>query len=334
LSVFILVIPDGVTSRSSSSCDSYSSSPESRSTCCGSGTTSCWCLRRRDCIHLNMTVTSPPPQLDYSRSRPSLSLAASIGSRSSSKNLGGEAGGCAKFARRPRVALTNAWSPDNPHGAGLQAARGYPSRAQSMHVRTHQSLTTCLVIPHGNTDCAATSCWTGGRSRTCRACGKGRLPRDPERPKPRATRPACLRAGSQPALEVPRQATLQASAGRRASARARVPTSSPGRHHQRAPRHDPVVCATRQGADVVEPVVNQVRMPAQDPASPSAGREPPSDAEIEAGSRERAVSDPRAAEILLRWLQRPPAPCSIATTSSDPRGSRRQRGRPRRHRPP
>ena len=30
----------------------------------------------------------------------------------------------------------------------------------------------------------------------------------------------------------------------------------------------------------------------------------PSDAEIERGLRERAVSDPRAAEILLRWLQR------------------------------
>jgi hypothetical protein len=27
--------------------------------------------------------------------------------------------------------------------------------------------------------------------------------------------------------------------------------------------------------------------------------------EIERGLRERAVSDPRAAEILLRWLQRP-----------------------------
>ena len=36
-------------------------------------------------------------------------------------------------------------------------------------------------------------------------------------------------------------------------------------------------------------------------------RAPPSDAEIEAGLRERAVSDPRAAEILLRWLQRPRA---------------------------
>ena len=32
--------------------------------------------------------------------------------------------------------------------------------------------------------------------------------------------------------------------------------------------------------------------------------DPPSDAEIERGLRERAVSDPRAAEILLRWLQR------------------------------
>ena len=35
--------------------------------------------------------------------------------------------------------------------------------------------------------------------------------------------------------------------------------------------------------------------------------EPPSDAEIERGLREKAVSDPRAAEILLRWLQRPRA---------------------------
>lgn len=31
---------------------------------------------------------------------------------------------------------------------------------------------------------------------------------------------------------------------------------------------------------------------------------PPSDAEIERGLRERAVNDPRATEILLRWLQR------------------------------
>jgi hypothetical protein len=34
-------------------------------------------------------------------------------------------------------------------------------------------------------------------------------------------------------------------------------------------------------------------------------REPPSDDDIERGLRERAVSDPRAAEILLRWQQRP-----------------------------
>ena len=32
---------------------------------------------------------------------------------------------------------------------------------------------------------------------------------------------------------------------------------------------------------------------------------PPTDADIERGLRERAVTDPRAAEILLRWLQRP-----------------------------
>ena len=43
----------------------------------------------------------------------------------------------------------------------------------------------------------------------------------------RAPRP---RAGSQPAREASRQATLQASAGRRATARARVPTSSRARH--------------------------------------------------------------------------------------------------------
>jgi hypothetical protein len=34
-------------------------------------------------------------------------------------------------------------------------------------------------------------------------------------------------------------------------------------------------------------------------------RRPPSDEEIERGLRERAVTDPRAAEILLRWMQRP-----------------------------
>ena len=57
----------------------------------------------------------------------------------------------------------------------------------------------------------------------------------------------------------------------------------------------------------------QARTPAkslrpQGPRSRRATRrksEPPSDAEIERGLRERAVSDPRAAEILLRWLQRP-----------------------------
>ena|SRR5215471_12306223 len=32
---------------------------------------------------------------------------------------------------------------------------------------------------------------------------------------------------------------------------------------------------------------------------------PPSDSDIERGLRERAVTDPRAAEILLRWQQRP-----------------------------
>jgi hypothetical protein len=33
--------------------------------------------------------------------------------------------------------------------------------------------------------------------------------------------------------------------------------------------------------------------------------DPPTDADIERGLREKAVSDPRAAEILLRWMQRP-----------------------------
>jgi hypothetical protein len=33
--------------------------------------------------------------------------------------------------------------------------------------------------------------------------------------------------------------------------------------------------------------------------------EPPSDAEIERGLRERAVTSARDAEVLLRWLQRP-----------------------------
>jgi hypothetical protein len=34
-------------------------------------------------------------------------------------------------------------------------------------------------------------------------------------------------------------------------------------------------------------------------------RRPPSDSDIERGLREKAVNDPRAAEILLRWMQRP-----------------------------
>jgi hypothetical protein len=33
--------------------------------------------------------------------------------------------------------------------------------------------------------------------------------------------------------------------------------------------------------------------------------DPPTDADIERGLRERAVTDPRAAEILVRWMQRP-----------------------------
>jgi hypothetical protein len=46
-------------------------------------------------------------------------------------------------------------------------------------------------------------------------------------------------------------------------------------------------------------------------------REPPSDAEIERGLRERAVSDPRAAEILLRWMQRPKPPVETAGVDLD-----------------
>jgi hypothetical protein len=43
---------------------------------------------------------------------------------------------------------------------------------------------------------------------------------------------------------------------------------------------------------------------AAEPRATRGKREPPSDSQIEDGLRERAVSDPRAAEILLRWLQR------------------------------
>ena len=47
------------------------------------------------------------------------------------------------------------------------------------------------------------------------------------------------------------------------------------------------------------------RRGADENEAPRRKSEPPSDAEIERGLRQRAVSDPRAAEILLRWLQRP-----------------------------
>src|SRR5215468_10808866 len=58
LSVFALVIPDGVTSLSTSSADSYSSSPESRSAGGASATACCCFLAPRPRSHLNMTVTS------------------------------------------------------------------------------------------------------------------------------------------------------------------------------------------------------------------------------------------------------------------------------------
>src|SRR5215831_17028780 len=62
LSVFALVSPEGETSSSNSSSDSYSSSPESRSPCCGLSVASCWSLPRRFCSHLNMN--SPPIEFD------------------------------------------------------------------------------------------------------------------------------------------------------------------------------------------------------------------------------------------------------------------------------
>jgi hypothetical protein len=54
---------------------------------------------------------------------------------------------------------------------------------------------------------------------------------------------------------------------------------------------------------VRSPVVRRLAGPGKTRCS-----RPPSDAEIERGLRERAVSDPRAAEILLRWMQRPRQP--------------------------
>jgi hypothetical protein len=62
-----------------------------------------------------------------------------------------------------------------------------------------------------------------------------------------------------------------------------------------------------------EPATEVASFPARSPPSLSlrtkrAARrdsDPPSDADIERGLRERAVNDPRAAEILLRWMQRP-----------------------------
>jgi hypothetical protein len=64
------------------------------------------------------------------------------------------------------------------------------------------------------------------------------------KPEPRAKRPPCLPAGSQPAPEVPRRAKVQGSASPRATARAR--TSSRGRHPQRAPRHEGAATTVRE----------------------------------------------------------------------------------------
>jgi hypothetical protein len=73
------------------------------------------------------------------------------------------------------------------------------------------------------------------------------LRRAPVRSEAEAKPAACLRADSQPALEVPPQARLQASGGRRASARARARTSSRGRRCQRAPQHEGVA-ANEEGS--------------------------------------------------------------------------------------
>ena len=55
------------------------------------------------------------------------------------------------------------------------------------------------------------------------------------------------------------------------------------------------------------PVRARARDPEYSARATRRTREAPTDADIERGLRERAVSDPRAAEILLRWLQRPRA---------------------------
>ena len=56
----------------------------------------------------------------------------------------------------------------------------------------------------------------------------------------------------------------------------------------------------------------KLRRPGLQPAQ--AAKLPPSDAEIERGLREKAKTDPRAAEVLLRWLSRP----TTADPASDP----------------
>ena len=52
-----------------------------------------------------------------------------------------------------------------------------------------------------------------------------------------------------------------------------------------------------------------------------AHRTVPSDAEIERGLRKRAVSYPRAVEILLRWLQRPRAEERVGGVDLDSMGT-------------
>jgi hypothetical protein len=108
---------------------------------------------------------------------------------------------------------------------------------RAMHVRTRHPLTTSLVIPHGY-GLRCNLLLSGRPIDDLLRCGTGRPPRDAESPKPRTKRPPWLPAGSQPAREAPRRATLQASAGRRTTAPAHVPTSSRGRHPHRAPRHE------------------------------------------------------------------------------------------------
>jgi hypothetical protein len=67
------------------------------------------------------------------------------------------------------------------------------------------------------------------------------------------------------------------------------------------PEHAARMRAARSSTPVTSP---RSSVAIEGAAQPAVRASPPTDAEIERGLRERAVSDPRAAEILLRWLQR------------------------------